>query len=303
VRSRLSLVTVLVYVAGALPFALAAETMLKPDDVIAIVGGEDTAATAELGRLEFLLLRALPDHRLKFRSLAREGDTVFQQPRDLNYPSLEQQLEEIGATVVVAQFGQMESLAGGKSLPEFTAAYEKLIDRLSAGGKRRVVLVGPTPVSRASPALQRFESLDAYTAAVRGIAQRRELRCLIPADAMEPRPEFFRDGIHLNENGLLEIAVKTAQLLGAGKRSAEFTGNDELRLADLIRSKNILWFHYARPQNWAFLNGDRTVQPSSRDHLDPSIRWFPEEMKLWLPLIATQEQEIWKLAHVLGPKK
>ena len=54
----------------------------------------------------------------------------------------------------------------------------------------------------------------------------------------------------------------------------------------------MLWFHYWRPQNWAFLNGDRTEQQSSRDHRDPSIRWFPEEMKQWLPLVAAKETEI-----------
>ncbi len=289
--------------AGAVPTVPAAESVIRPDDVIALVGGEDMAAVAEQGRLEWLAVRTLPDHKLRFRSLAREGDTVFQQARDLNYPSLEQQLDEIGATVVVAQFGQMESLAGESRIPEFTAAYEKLIDRLSSGGKRRVALLGPTPVSSASPALPRFTSLPAYTAAIRGIAQRRELRCLIPDDDKPIPPEHFRDGIHLNERGLLEVATKSAQMLGVGKRLAEFVGTDELRLADLIQRKNLLWFHYARPQNWAFLNGDRTVQPSSRDHLDPSIRWFPEEMKQWLPLIAAQETEIWNLARQLGAKK
>jgi hypothetical protein len=63
-----------------------------------------------------------------------------------------------------------------------------------------------------------------------------------------------------------------------------------------IVAKNRLWFHYTRPQNWAFLAGNRTNQPSSRDHLDPSKRWFPEEMEQWVPLIEAKEKEIWALA-------
>ena len=35
-------------------------------------------------------------------------------------------------------------------------------------------------------------------------------------------------------------------------------------LRQLLIAKNRLWFDYWRPQNWAFLAGDRTAQPSSR---------------------------------------
>ena len=64
------------------------------------------------------------------------------------------------------------------------------------------------------------------------------------------------------------------------------------RLRQVIQAKNRLWFDYWRPMNWAFLHGDRTEQPSSRDHRDPKIRWFPDEMKRFLPLINQLEDEI-----------
>ncbi|MGZ8940040.1 MAG: hypothetical protein ACXW32_12580, partial [Limisphaerales bacterium] len=64
------------------------------------------------------------------------------------------------------------------------------------------------------------------------------------------------------------------------------------KLRQLIISKNRLWFDYWRPQNWAFLAGDRTEQPSSRDHRDPKLRWFPKEMERFLALIADKENEI-----------
>jgi hypothetical protein len=70
----------------------------------------------------------------------------------------------------------------------------------------------------------------------------------------------------------------------------------------LIVAKNKLWFNYWRVQNWAFLAGDRTNQPSSRDHLDPSKRWFPAEREEFLPLIEAKEKEIDALAAKLAGK-
>jgi hypothetical protein len=72
------------------------------------------------------------------------------------------------------------------------------------------------------------------------------------------------------------------------------------RLRQAVRGKNQLWFDYWRPQNWAFLGGDRVSQPSSRDHRDPKIRWFPQEMERFIPLIETKEKEIAELAGQLS---
>lgn len=278
------------------------QPLLKPGDVVAFVGGEEMVAAAETGHLELLLTRALPEARLKFRSLAWEGDTVYEQPRDLNYPSLNDQLDEIGATVVLVQFGLMECLAGPAHLPNFTDAYTKLAQRLGAGGKRRLILLTPTPVADERSLGARFAALPAYVEAIRALAAREHLPVLSPAEEIKLAPANYRDGIHLNDSGHQALAAALARRLGAAAGN-EPTSTDELRLADAIRAKNRSWYHYARPQNWAFLNGDRTIQPSSRDHLDPSKRWFPEEMKQWLPLIAGKEEEIWTLANRLGGKR
>jgi hypothetical protein len=275
----------------------AAEPFLRPDDIVAFVGGEDMVVASETGHLEVRLTRASPDYRLKFRDLAWEGDTVFQQLRDLNYPSLEQQMDAIGATVVIAQFGQMESLDGTARLPEFVAAYEKLIERLRGAPKRRIALVAPTPPSATSSAAPRFAAVAEYSTAIRGVAERKEVLALITPTGAMLTAEDYRDGIHLNERGQMKLATRLAPLLGAG--AVDVPERDVAPLAELVRAKNRLWFHYARPQNWAFLSGDRTIQPSSRDHRDPEIRWFPEEMKQWVPLVAAKEQEIWTLSSRL----
>ena len=109
-----------------------------------------------------------------------------------------------------------------------------------------------------------------------------------------------RDGIHLRPRWLkvraesIATAVLRTELNAPGKQRVA-----ESELRTLIAAKNRFWFHYRRPQNWAFLAGDRVSQPSSRDYRDPSKRWFPGEMEQFLPRIAAKETEIWKMAEAL----
>src|SRR5262245_40876012 len=121
----------------------------RTNDVIAFVGGEDVVEMQRNGYLELLLTTARPNHHLRFRNLAFEGDTVFEQHRQLNFPSWEQQLQRVGATVVIAQFGQAESLQDNQSLAEFLTASEKLLERL-AGTNRQLVVLAPTPIEKLS---------------------------------------------------------------------------------------------------------------------------------------------------------
>lgn len=331
----------LLAVLGCVLPSIAAEPLLRPHDVIAFVGGEDMVAMSEYGYLELLLTRALPEHQLRFRNLAWEGDTVFEQRRDLNFPPLEAQLDKVGATVVIAQFGQMESLGKGGSrkaevgsgaalkaeVAEFIAAYEKLIERLTGNAQRRVVLITPVLfVPRPNRAGSRDAVDTPYSGAVLDFATTKGM-LVIPLmselqhlsrtfDRADDRRLVSRDGIHFNDHGHLFAAAIVAQ----GLVGPPFEGNGpgttgwmsaaasdlirpSLEVAntiELIRAKNRLWFHYWRPQNWAFLNGDRINQPSSRDHLDPSKRWFPAEVEEFIPLIEAKEREIDAVAQKLA---
>jgi hypothetical protein len=289
----------------------AAEPFFKKGDVIALVGGEDMVVASEYGYVELLLIRALPDYRLRFRNLAWEGDTVFEQRRDLNFPTWEEQLDKIGATVVIAQFGQMESLAGKEKLPEFRAAYGKLLDRFSGGGKRRLLIFAPTPARPALTASISPEFVEDYSIACSQLAIEKGLDLLgmatapikgIPRDFASERL-FTRDGIHSTEyNHYLSALglVSWLQIYPKGSAGVTYEESKLIPLRQLIIAKNRLWFDYWRPQNWAFLAGDRTAQPSSRDHLDPSKRWFPPEREAFLPLIEAKEKEIDALAAQLA---
>ncbi|MGB8170434.1 MAG: hypothetical protein WCF18_23225 [Chthoniobacteraceae bacterium] len=290
------------------------EPFLRPHDVVAFVGGEDMVALSEYGYLELLLVRALPDHQLRFRNLAWEGDTVFEQRRDLNFPTWEEQLDKVGATVVIAQFGQMESLAGKEKLPEFIAAYEKLIERMSGGRKRRVVVVQPTSPEysngegrkadrkTAGLADAQWKAFPAYWKAITDLGTK--IGPPFGEYSLSIGGEMTRDHIHVSDTGASFMADETVDRFLTGDKRFDIHRplqvDDEKEFLDLIRAKNRLWFDYWRPQNWAFLAGDRTNQPSSRDHLDPSKRWFPPEREAFLPLIEAKEKEIDVLAQKLA---
>ena len=281
-----------------------AEPVLPAGGVVALVGGEAMLAAAEAGYLEAEILRELPGRQLRFRCLAWEGDTVFEQRRDLNFPTIESQIDQVAASVVVAQFGEMESLAGESKLGEFVAAYEGLIDRLAAGGKRRVVLVGPlcAPALSEGQARRHEGKWRIYSAAIRELAERRGLLFVFPENPRAVDARQGADRLELREQQLAAMARSLAQQL-SGKVRIERNAEIDVRwqaLRPAIEAKNRLWFNYWRPQNWAFLNGDRTAQPSSRDHVDPSKRWFPAEMEQFLPLIEKQEREIDALAVKLS---
>ena len=319
----------------------AEEPFFKPNDVVALVGGEDMVVAAELGYLETLIQLALPDHHLKFRSLAREGDTVFEQRRDLNYPKLEDQLDKIGATVVICQFGQMESLAAMDSVDktdkvdranapakasaesavhevhevhsvqekaeatrkakagEFVAGYGKLIARLKGkDGARRIVVVqkltatdGSENSTKAAHASNIFPQALVALQPIPGVT-------LLDYSSL-PEPSGRRsvaESIRFGSHSDFAEAARSLANNTKGKWQ-DYTVKEDLRA--LITAKNRLWYYYYRPQNWAFLAGDRTNQPSSRDHLDPSKRWFPEELEKFVPLIDAKDAEIWALAKKL----
>ena len=293
---------------------------MKKGDVIALVGGEDMVVAGELGYLELLLTRALPDYQLRFRNLAWEGDTVFEQRRDLNFPPLEAQLDQVGATVVICQFGQMESLrkvGSGKAeggsedarkaeIAEFIAAYEKLIERMSGGGKRRVVLISPRKrfavgttsggrssvraMPNAAPGAQcwiatctsarskrrgrdRLLRIGRRRSAVHGIVRAASRRCHLGIGHVQSTARW-----HSSVTGAQRSAAFTIGSVGIGSHNRQSPSREQAS-SPLIRAKNRLWFDYWRVQNWAFLAGDRTNQPSSRDHRDPSQALVPRRAR------------------------
>ena len=289
-------------------FQTHASELLRSNDVICLLGGGNVVAAQEFGYLETILRMKFPTFNLRFRSLAHEGDTVFEQPRDYNYPGIARQLDETAATVVLCYFGQMESLQGSAHLREFIAAYEKLLDKF---GERRVTLVSPFKFERAKPPLPDLSvhngDVLAYSSAIEVLAKKRGTRFLNLVETKDPQPSgpLTSDGLQLMASGHWHYDRAIAAQLGAGLADGQLGVNPQSgalsplgweQARQKVLAKNRLWFAYYRPMNWAFLGGDRTDQPSSRDYRDPKIRWFPDEMKKFLPLLEREEAEITQLA-------
>ncbi|MBL9173674.1 MAG: hypothetical protein JNL10_09085 [Verrucomicrobiales bacterium] len=265
--------------------------LLQPHDVVAVLGGTRMVALEKGGYAEALVAAARPADQLRWRGLAWEGDTVFSRPRELNYPPLTHQLRTAGATVVLLQFGEMESLAGPREIPRFLEAYANLLDEVNPVTSRQI-LVSPTPTPGFPSSPDRLAALSDYAAAIRTLAARRNIPFLDLQLAASPDAGDASVGRAL-----------AAGLVGPPARShSETDARGRFVIPDLeavrqaVVARNRLWFDYTRPMNWAFLAGDRTEQPSSRDHRDRNIRWFPAEMERFVPLISQADEQIWKAA-------
>lgn len=263
---------------------------LMPNEIFAVLGGTEAVAVVEDGTMEALLTTRFPGGHVKLRDLAWEADTVFRQDRPMNFGGLKQQLERCGATTVLMMFGRQECLEQGEAgLGAFRAALEKMVS-VVAEVTPRIVLAEPPPFE--GLLLARNVDLQKYVAVMKEVAKAHG--ALFAPWQGGSQSGLTRDGLNLASAGVTRTGQSVAAL-GGGELSAP----DE-KMRALVREKNTLWHRYWRPANWAFLHGDRTAQPSSREHEDPTRRWFPGELEKYRPLIEAKENEIWKRANELG---
>jgi putative heme-binding domain-containing protein len=270
---------------------------LETNDVVVFVGQTDIVRLRDNVALEAALATQFATARPKFRNMAWEGDTVYEQWRDLNFGTWAEQLAAAGATVVIAQFGQLEALDGTSRLDEFTAAYEALLDQFAAR-TRRVVLLSPRPFERPlSPHMPdhapKNPGARMYTEAVSRLAARRDCVFVDLFAPLQGSPGSLTvNGMHLTPEGHMRVAELIAAALGA--RTVPPLILEALTRA--LREKNRLWFDNWRPANWSFAYGDRTEQPFGKAGGGrPPLRIELEEFQ---PLIAAAESEIHRLSLV-----
>jgi hypothetical protein len=286
---------------------------LRTNDIVAFVGGSDVAAAQFTGHLETLL--AVKFAGTRFRNFGWEGDTVFAQRRDVGFPPLAEHLKRAGVTVVFLEFGRAEALDSRNSVSNFVAAYEKFIGEISKQ-TLRIVIVTPPPFETGSGLLPDLSSnnprLVAFEESLHALAQQRDFPLIdlfgAFGGAKHREPRLTEDGFQLTSRGHALLAAAFAQQMKMGSISGRagavdpqgvWSNQDFEKLRQTVIEKNKLWFNYWRPQNWAFLGGDRTTQPSSRDHRDPKVRWFPAEMEKYVPLIAAKEAEMTQAAEMI----
>ena len=276
------------------PFQLAA------DDVVVFLGGTNMLHLQQAGYLEAILTRSqAATAGTRFRDLSWEADTVFRQGtvierwRKDGFGSRAEQLQRVETTVVIVQFGQLESMAGPDHIDRFVKAYQQLIDQFQAHA-RLVVLVTPTRFERSPnplvPDLTRHNaSLALYIKAIRQIAKERDLGLV---DLYSGGSSSLTDnGMHITAAAQQQVARQIASQLGValpGEKEIE-----PLRLA--VMEKHRLWYDYWRPANWKLLFGD----DSRRQFTRGGENWVPfrEEWKFLHSKIALAEDRIWKIAR------
>lgn len=279
-------------------------SITKPErSCLALVGGSEAVAVAESGWLDAMLSLIPAKGAPALRDLAWEGDTVFQQRRPLNFGSIAQQLARVQAQRALIMLGRQECMErGAAGVPAFREALTKLVQQCPRG----VVIAGAVPFEKMAAPLPdlslKNEVLRLYDEAMRTVAQENGGTFIDVAQSWRKQEEgWTRDGLTLNDHGTQLLADIIAFYLGNNQGPDPGEADlDRLRL--LGRQKQALWHRYWRPANWAFLYGDRTTQPSSRDHLNPNIRWFPQELEQYRALIDAKETELWKLSQELRRK-
>ena len=285
--------------------ALAQEDVPRQTDhkSLALIGGSEAVAMAESGWLDAMLSLIRAKDAPALRDLAWEGDTVFQQQRPLNFGSIPQQLARVQARRALIMLGRQECMElGAAGVPAFREALTLLVQQCPRG----VVIAGAVPFEKMTAPLPdlspKNQDLRLYDEAMRTVAQENGGTFIDVARSWRKQEEgWTRDGLTLNDHGALLLADIIAFDLG-NNRGPDPGEADLGRLRSLGREKQALWHRYWRPANWAFLYGDRTTQPSSRDHLSPNVRWFPQELEQYRMLIDAKENELWKLSQELGRK-
>jgi len=284
-----------------LPGFVDGKFVLTAEDVVVFVGQENLVRDQKAGELETLLASGFKKKGPRFRPMAWEADTVYQQWRDLHFGSWEEQLNAAGATVVIAQFGQMEALDGVERLAEFTSAYHRLLDQF-AMRTSKVVLLSPMPFEKpkapfAPDLTKRNGEVAAYAEAVREIAKQRGAVFVDLYSGLKDQQERLTDnGVHLHESGLSSVA----RLIGKNLVPwVEHSNRDALKEA--IVQKNQLWFDCWRPANWSFVYGDRVNQLFGKGGgKEPSLHGAFERQ---LKYVEMADQRIHRIAQgkVTGP--
>ncbi len=245
---------------------------LRENEVVAFVGGTDLVRMQQDGRLETAMTMRWREVEPKFRDFAWEGDTVYFQTtmrerwrRDA-FGGWKEQMGRVNATVVITQFGKMESLDGAGKLGDFRESYGNLLDELGKDG-RRVVMLAPSPFEWEG--VEERSALKEYTEASAELARKRGIP-FVAGDATDPVGAFIRG------------------LTGAAEGKGE--AFDTMRAT--VREKHRLWQEYWRPPNWKCIFGDDSRRIFSKaSHGRPSIQ---DEWATYPRLIEAAEEAIRK---------
>jgi hypothetical protein len=210
-------------------------------------------------------------------------------------------------------------------LVEFKTAFEKLLATVEKVTPN-IVVIGPPLFEKKPPPLPdlsvKNDDVRAYNGALRHLAAERGYEFAdgtvgmngmvdLNINGFDQDPKYLvhcdvtTDGVDLSDHGRSSLAheirfalsIPDVRLWQGRPEVLQRFRDNERAIRAALALKNRLWHDYWRPSNWAFLHGDRTNQPSSRDPVNPQIRLFPAEQEKYLPLIKEAEDNIFQLVH------
>lgn len=242
---------------------------IRAGEVIVFTGGTNMVRLMENGRLEASLALAAKEHKPRIRSMAWEGDTVYEQWRDQNFGSWREQLDAVKATCVFLWFGQMEALDDTHTDEQFASAFTALLEEFKAVTPRLVVMTPvefdahgwPDPIAGLPDNSSRNERILRFGRLMKMIAEERGalvLDCPALEHSHEGEGPFERtsNGVHLTDQAIRTVFAPMLTLALAYPEQTP--GSD---LLHEIRSKNQAWHDCWKAMNWAFAYSDRTQQP------------------------------------------
>ena len=292
------------------------ESLLKPGDRVAFVGGSYWEEERRDGEIETALTLAVPD--VTFRHLGWAGDMVDQSARRFfgtaedGREHLLEHVDLVKPTVIFVAYGQAESLPGGMSVGDFTTHLESLLSELKERSDRIVVL-GPPP-QFGTGASDRDQVLAVYSKAAKDVAERSGVRFTDAFGTLRPyaaaadspasertllalaainRWNWVRASPNAAAAGALVMPLGLVGGDGEFSQDALETADEKQRAAsdlyrrvfslrDLIRAKNDLFLHRHRPQNETYLRGFRAHEQGNN----------AAEIEKFEPLIAAKDAEI-----------
>ncbi len=281
---------------------------LRDGDRVVLLGGTIIEREQRFGHWETMLTIAHADKHLTFRNLGWSGDTVWGESRGLfephlGYQRLVEQVTAVNPTLVLVAYGGNEAFNGVEGLDAFLAQYTKLLDDVSAEGRRFILLC---PLSLDAPslphdpdvaadfALTRHANVDRYSEAIISLAHSRghgviDLRPEHRRFLDESRSPLTFNGLTLSDAGYRQTGEwLTARLSSHVPSNLDTHAAQRLRAA--IIAKNELFFHRWRPQNFTYLLGFRQHEQGNN----------AVEIPQFDPLVAEAERKIAKLALSVG---
>jgi putative heme-binding domain-containing protein len=280
---------------------------IRPGEVIVFTGGTNMVRLVENGWFEASLAMAAKEQKPRFRNMAWDGDTVYEQWRDMNFGSWKEQLDAVNATCVFLWFGQMEALDETRDDAAFEQAAAKLMDEFKVVTPRLVVMTPmefnafPRIADQAPDAADGWPDNTAKNERIlrlggilKKLAQDRGV-VLLDWPSLEsrlgdvPLPRTI-NGVHLSDHAV-SFAFSNMLLKALGLPEQKDHGSGWLYF---IQTKNRLWHDCWKTMNWAFAYSDRTEQPFGK-----GIGEHPpmaKELEKYKPLLREADERIHALA-------